>query len=181
MGAAADYVTIAASEDIEISGLRPHLVAMNMKWQWQTFESLTNQQLYQLLQLRSAVFVVEQQCVYQDLDGIDQQSWHLLGYDGGQLVGCLRIFINNNQSVIGRIVTAESHRGTGLGKEMMQQAMDYIQLHSDRFPQKIYLMAQHYLENFYQSFGFETSSEPFDEDGIPHIDMIYSLEVSDGE
>ncbi|MDF1795091.1 MAG: GNAT family N-acetyltransferase [Coxiellaceae bacterium] len=151
-----------------------------MKWQWQTFESLNNQQLYQLLQLRSAVFVVEQQCIYQDLDGIDQQSWHLLGYEDEQLVVYLRIFIDNNQSVIGRIVTAQSHRGKGLGKEMMQQAMDYIQLHNDRFPQKIYLMAQHYLEGFYQSFGFETTSEPFDEDGIPHIDMLYSLVEDDG-
>ncbi len=154
---------------------------MSIQWQWQPFDKLTNQQLYQLLQLRSSVFVVEQNCIYQDVDGIDQQSWHLLGYDGDQLVAYLRVFVKNDQSIIGRIVTAISHRGMGLGKEIMQQAMAYIRSHADRFPQSIYLMAQHYLEAFYQSFGFATHSEPYDEDGIPHIDMLYISVDADGE
>lgn len=144
---------------------------MNMEWRWFEFKQLTTQQLYDVMRLRCDVFVVEQRCAYQDLDGIDQQSWHLLGFTGKQLVAYARVFVSRDRAVIGRIVTDSSHRGVGLGRSLVLQAKAFIQEHPERFPQKMYMMAQQHLEGFYQSLGFETTSEPYDEDGILHIDM----------
>ncbi len=144
---------------------------MNIEWQCLPYRQLTTDQLYDILRLRSNVFVVEQECVYLDVDDLDQDSWHLLGYDGEQLALYARIFVQKGRSVIGRIVTASTHRGMGLGKEVMKQAMGFIRSRPEEFPETIYLMAQSHLEKFYQGFGFATISEPFDEDGIPHIDM----------
>lgn len=144
---------------------------MNIEWQCKPYRQLSVDQLYELLRLRSKVFVVEQQCVYLDIDDLDQNSWHLLGCDGGVLAVYARIFVQKGRSVIGRIVTAPSHRGVGLGKEIMHQAIAFIRSKPQELPKTMYLMAQHHLEKFYQSFGFNTISEPFDEDGILHIDM----------
>lgn len=143
---------------------------MNIQWQITAFTDLSLQQLYQLLQLRAQVFCVEQACAYQDLDGIDQQAMHLLGYDGDDLVAYARLFINaQGESVIGRIVNPLTHRGLGIGKMIMQRSLDFIR--EQRWPATVYLMAQQVMEGFYQSFAFETQSAPFDEDGIAHIDM----------
>ncbi len=144
---------------------------MNVEWRWFEFEQLTTQQLYDVLRLRCDVFVVEQKCAYQDLDGIDQQSWHLLGFAGKQLVAYARVFVSQERTVIGRIVTDLSCRGTGLGRHLVLQAKAFIKAHPERFPRQMYMMAQQHLEGFYQKLGFETTSEPYDEDGILHIDM----------
>jgi ElaA protein len=146
---------------------------MNLQWKYIPFNQLSLQALYRILALRSAIFVVEQDCPYQDLDGVDQTAEHLQAYDGDVLVGYLRIFIKDNETVIGRIVTASSHRGVGLGTLLMEKALDIVK--DDQYPKVIYLMAQQHLERFYGGFGFETHSDPYDEDGIPHIDMRLTI------
>ena len=147
---------------------------MNIQWQLQTFDELTNQALYALLALRSRVFVVEQACVYLDLDGIDQHSVHLLGYEQGQLVAYLRVFVQGEETVIGRIVTDPGYRGQGVARQIMAKVIDFIGNNS-LYPRQVYLMAQEHLQLFYQSFGFITQSQPFDEDGIMHVDMRLCL------
>ena len=144
-------------------------------WTWHCFEQLSNSQLYDLLKIRQDVFIIEQQCIYPDLDGLDINCLHLLGYDSGQLVAYLRLipadFHPSGNIALGRIISLASKRGLGIGKILMEQAMTYI---SEQFPhQKIQLSAQFHLLNFYQYFGFNVISEPYDEDGIKHIDMLY--------
>lgn len=147
---------------------------MSIRWNWQTFDQLTTNQLYELLQLRCDVFVVEQHCAYQELDGKDRKSWHLQGYQGQRLVAYARVFVDEyKRTVIGRIVAARSHRGIGLGRELVEQSMMFVQAKSGTFPSPIYMMAQKQLELFYQSMGFQTVSSPYNEDGILHIDMEY--------
>ena len=142
-----------------------------MKKTIKSFRQLTNTELYACLKLRSDVFVVEQQCVYPELDDVDQQAWHLLLQDEDRLAGYLRLFVEDEQSVIGRVVVAPQYRGQQLGRELMQEALMFI-ASSDGLPDKVYVMAQQHLEDFYQSLGFVTVTEPFDEDGILHVGMV---------
>lgn len=147
-------------------------------YQWRTFAELTTSELYQLLQLRQQVFVVEQHCPYLDADGLDQDAWHLLGRhtatERPELVACLRVIFpgkKHNGPAIGRLVTAPAVRGQGIGRELMLKALHDTTL---RYPgQPITISAQCYLEDFYLSLGFVTVSEPYDEDGISHVDMVY--------
>jgi ElaA protein len=142
-------------------------------WNWKSFQELSKQELYDLLALRANVFIVEQQSPYGDLDYRDQHSLHLLGKKDDKLAAYLRILPENvaypNAVSIGRFVTAAFVRGQGLGKEMMRHALLYLKTNGNKAP--IVISAQLYLEKFYQSFGFETRSEPYDEDGILHIKM----------
>jgi len=144
---------------------------------WLSFPELTTSQLYDLLRLRQEVFVVEQNCPYLDADGLDQQSLHLLAYAGTrqQLIGYLRCIqpgVKFEEAALGRLVTAEAVRGSGVARQMMQEA---IELAARRYPQiGIRISAQLYLEKFYTDLGFQTVSEPYDEDGIPHIEMLYA-------
>jgi len=144
-------------------------------WSWHQFQQLSVIQLYQLLKLRQQVFIVEQQCLYHDIDGLDLNCLHLLGYEGEQLVAYLRLipaaFHNSGNVSLGRILSCATKRGTGIGKALMQQAMQFLT--ENYASQKIQLSAQFYLLNFYQNFGFERISEPYDDDGILHIDMLY--------
>jgi ElaA protein len=146
-------------------------------WQWVRFPELRPDELYAALQLREAVFVVEQKCAYPDADGRDPQAWHLLGWlqDGDQrrLVAYARVFEPGARYVegsIGRIVTAQEVRRSGVGKKLMAEALRRIETLAPGQPVK--LAAQRYLENFYASFGFRTVSPPYEEDGIIHVDMI---------
>lgn len=151
----------------------PYISSMEMMWQTKAFSDLSTDELYALLQLRASVFVVEQRCPYQDLDNNDQISWHLMGRAREHpqvLAAYARLFVTEGEIVIGRLVTHESCRGMGLGRAMMQRALRVAETIPDG-PSTIYLMAQHYLESFYQSFGFVTMSEPYEEDGIAHVDM----------
>ena len=136
------------------------------------FSDLTLLELYAMLRLRAEVFVVEQHCVYQDLDNLDQDAWHLLGYDGETLIATARILKPGSHyaiPAIGRVVTAQSHRNTGAGKAVFQASLDETKR---LFPQhSIKIMAQSYLIKFYSSFGFAVASEEFLEDGIPHVEM----------
>ncbi|MEM9022174.1 MAG: GNAT family N-acetyltransferase [Bacteroidota bacterium] len=143
-------------------------------WRITAFEDLTVHELYTLLALRVSVFVMEQDCPYQELDGKDQEALHLLGYDAhGTLVATSRSLppgLAYPEASLGRVVTAPELRGTGLGKELMQRTLDLIRTRFGNVP--IRIAAQEYLERFYGSFGFDTITASYLWDGIPHVDMI---------
>lgn len=138
-----------------------------------SFEQLDNYTLYQMLALRSAVFCVEQNCVYQDADGKDQNAWHVLAYHQGQLAATCRILMPSESYAdacsIGRVASSPAHRGIGVGEKLMQVAVAQCQQLFPDWP--IRIGAQQYLEGFYQKFGFETISDSFLEDGIVHVTM----------
>ena len=144
-----------------------------MNWKLKTFDELTNHELYALLKLRSLVFVVEQNCVFQDMDDKDQQSLHLLGFEDGILAAYSRLLpagLSYTEASIGRVVTDPAFRRKGAGKELMQASIDKLEEALGKQP--IRIGAQLYLEAFYTSFGFHTNSEVYIEDGIPHIEML---------
>lgn len=146
---------------------------MKINWISKKFQELTVDELYELLRLRSEVFVVEQNCVFLDMDNKDQKCHHLLGWIGEDLVASVRIVpagISYKEPSIGRVVTSPKYRGTGAGKLLMEEAIDLtIQLHGN---QPIRIGAQLYLKKFYTSFGFEAEGEIYLEDGIEHIEML---------
>jgi ElaA protein len=144
-----------------------------MMWRECAFSELTVHELYKVLRLRTQVFVVEQQCVFQDMDGMDQRARHLLGTTGGELVAYARLFGPGEcfeQASIGRVVTAQSSRGTGVGRQLMHEAISSVERHWSRVP--IRIGAQCYLKRFYESFGFERDGDDYVEDGIPHLHML---------
>ena len=144
-----------------------------MQWQLKKFNELQVDELYAILQLRSIVFVVEQNCPYPDLDDKDQLSWHFMGWQNDQLVAYTRLLppgLSFEEASIGRVVTAPSIRRNGTGKILMQKSIE--QCHQLFGMGPIQIGAQRYLENFYESLGFEISGSPYLEDGIPHIHMI---------
>lgn len=140
------------------------------------FAQLTVDELYQLLRLRSEVFVVEQNCVFLDQDDKDQQCHHLLLYAHGQLAAYCRLVpagLSYAEPAIGRVITSPAFRGSGLGRKVMELA---IQGCKDLFgPQDIRIGAQTYALPFYRSLGFATDGETYDEDGIEHIEMVRKL------
>lgn len=147
---------------------------MTLTWTTQPFDSLTLPELYALLQLRSEVFVVEQTCAFQDIDGQDQAATHLLGHtETGELTAYARLFqagIVYPEASIGRVVVSPGFRRYGLGRELLQQAIGAVeQLFG---PQPIQIGAQLYLREFYESFGFWQTGDGYLEDGIPHIHMV---------
>lgn len=148
-----------------------------MTWQWLPFDALDRVQLYELLRLRSEVFVVEQNCVFQDMDGLDAQAMHLLGtceVNGApQLVAYVRCFpkgITFDEASIGRVVTRQSARANGLGHVLMAEAIRALQ--QQWGVQAIRIGAQAHLKNFYQRHGFADVGKPYVEDGIDHIEMV---------
>lgn len=145
-----------------------------MNWQFFSFDQLSLQQLHDLLALRSAVFVVEQACAFQDIDGLDPRAMHVLGVDDqGQLQACARCFpagVVYAEASVGRVVTAPAARGSGLGHVLMRQAVQ--QLEAQWGQQPIRIGAQAHLQAFYGSHGFVTDSEPYLEDGIWHVQML---------
>lgn len=146
-------------------------------WQWSPFTDLTRDDLYAIMQVRQDVFIVEQDCVYPDADGRDQDAWHLLGWRqqsaGRELVAYLRVLppgTKYNEAAIGRLLTTAAVRGSGAGRELTAEGLRYT---AHEFPDTdIRISAQLYLERFYRSFGFEAVTKPYDEDGIPHIEML---------
>ncbi len=145
-----------------------------MQWIPLTFSQLSTRQLYDILRLRSEVFVVEQECAYQDLDGHDMHAntLHLLGYRDDKLTAYARILdegVTYPEVAIGRVVTAHTERGNGAGHELIAQALLEIK---EKWPnQSVMMGAQSHLVDFYGKHGFKVSSEEYMEDGIPHIDM----------
>jgi ElaA protein len=149
-----------------------------IEWQRCGFHELTNVELYEVLAQRQKVFVLEQQCLYNDFDGLDVGAHHLVGWrrdanGGRELVAYLRVLAPGakyDEMSIGRVLTTEAARRTGAGRELLAQGIEYAEhLHPGH---RIRIGAQQYLEAFYQSFGFKTISEPYDEDGIMHVDML---------
>lgn len=142
-------------------------------WQCKSFGNLRAVELYRLLQLRAAVFVVEQNCAYLDPDDKDEFALHLMGWQGDMMVACARILpggVSYDEVSIGRVATASVIRRTGIGREIMHQAMFQIEAHFGLVP--IRISAQTYLEQFYAAFGFMRIGENYFEDNIPHVEML---------
>lgn len=147
-----------------------------LTWELKTFDELSANALFAILETRQAVFVVEQACAYPDIDELDKQAWHLVAWDEpAQVAAYARLLgpgIRYSQASIGRVLISKTMRSKGLAKELMHRAIEFIE---DRYPEhSIKIGAQTYLENFYQQLSFITTSDAYDEDGIMHIDMIRS-------
>jgi ElaA protein len=150
-------------------------MAAALNWHFKSFDALGAHELYALLQLRAEVFVVEQNCVFQDMDGSDAKAMHLLGMQSDKLVAYARCFnagIKFKEASIGRVITHASLRGTGAGHALMRQAIASMKLVWGVQP--IRIGAQARLENFYEQHGFKAASAPYIEDGIAHIEMLRS-------
>ena len=152
---------------------------MKLNWIVKKFEALTPYELYNIMWLRNEVFVVEQNCVYQDADYKDQKGWHLMGVDEeGRLMAYVRLLpvgvSYESEPSIGRVVTNPAARGTGVGRELMQIAIEQCKALFGNTAIKI--GAQYYLLKFYSSLGFEQTSEIYLEDNIEHIEMIRNCE-----
>jgi ElaA protein len=150
------------------------MTGVALSWTFERLENLAPRQVYDLLALRSAVFVVEQNCVFQDSDGVDDRCWHLLGHDQDQrLLAYLRIVdagVKYAEPSIGRVVTEPAVRGQGYGVVLMEEGIRRAQV---VWPGHIIRIgAQHRLEHFYQNFGFESIGDVYIEDDIPHIEML---------
>ena len=148
-----------------------------VRWQLSSYAALALNELYAILRLRQIVFVVEQECVYLDADDNDRDADHLLGWrdvdEAPELVAYARIFAPGTryaEASIGRVVTHPSARRSGVGRALMHEAIARVEaLHG---PVEIRIAAQCYLERFYSELGFTVAGEPFDEDGIPHVEMV---------
>ena len=147
------------------------------EWQWCAFADLAPGDLYEVLQKRQDVFILEQACLYPDMDGLDQGAHHLLGWriinGKRELAAYMRVLAPGAKYVemsLGRVLTAPLARGSGIGRELLAQGI----AHGERqHPgHRIRIGAQQYLEKFYAGFGFVTFSQPYDEDGIIHVDML---------
>ena len=143
-----------------------------MEWSLKKFHELTLDELYAILQLRSKVFIVEQNCIYNDVDGKDQLAWHLAVTENGKLIAYTRILppgVVYTGPAIGRVVILSSQRGSGLGRELMIRSIEHCE---NLFgPTSITLSAQAYLKKFYESLGFFATGDEYLDDGIPHIEM----------
>jgi ElaA protein len=146
---------------------------MNVTHKIKAFDQLTVYELYEVLKLRSEVFVVEQNCVFLDQDDKDQKCYHLMLYSDDQLVGYSRLVpagLSYTEMAIGRVVTSPSARGKGMGRIVMELAIEYC--HKLFGPGDIRLGAQTYALGFYASLGFVAEGDTYDEDGIEHIEMV---------
>lgn len=143
-----------------------------MQWKGKTFEQLTTTELFEIYKVRTAVFVVEQNCPYQEVDDKDLQAVHFFAKNAKNLTAYCRLIPAEDGVHIGRVLVAKENRGSGLARELVQKAMDYCSVHFSTQP--IHAQAQSYLQGFYESFGFKAVSGVYLEDGIPHLDMVYS-------
>ncbi|MEM5382492.1 GNAT family N-acetyltransferase [Paraburkholderia phymatum] len=150
----------------------------HIDWRWKAFDDLTNVEVYDMLAARAAVFVIEQNCLYGDVDGLDPDAWHLFAYgmpEAGaraKLAGYLRVLLpdaNEADIRIGRVLTTAGFRGQGLGSAMLERVLGHIYAQWPGTPVRLH--AQAHLQAFYGAFGFEPISEVHEEDGIPHIWM----------
>jgi ElaA protein len=144
-----------------------------MNWTLKPFDELTPKELYNILQLRNEVFIVEQNCPYQDLDNKDLYAFHLMGMEKNKLLAYSRLLapgISYSESSIGRVVSSPGARKSGMGKRLMTESIHQIKnlFHTDT----IRIGAQLYLKNFYESFGFIQQGDVYPEDNIPHIIML---------
>lgn len=146
---------------------------MALKWKISRFAELSASELYDVLQLRSEVFVVEQDCVYQDIDGKDQKALHLMGHFGDRIVAYARLFGKGDYfdlASVGRVVIAKEFRDHKWGHDLMRMAITAVHREFDAVD--IEISAQLYLRKFYEFHGFEAIGDTYLEDDIPHIKMI---------
>ena len=146
----------------------------NIKWFCKRFTELEVKELYELMKLRSEVFVVEQNCVYLDADGKDEKSFHFYGVENDSIVAYTRLLppgLSFKEASIGRVLTAPSQRRRGLGIELMEKSIS--KTHELFETATIKIGAQLYLKSFYEGLGFLKCSNEYDEDGIPHMEMIF--------
>ncbi len=148
---------------------------MNLEFKWSRLEFFTAFELYEIIKARESVFVVEQNCPYQETDELDPHAWHLSVWVNGELTAYARVVdpgIKSNQPSIGRVMTLKKFRGQKIGRALMEEAIKFTE---QKYPgNDIKISAQVYLQKFYESLGFNIFGESYDEDGIPHIDMIKS-------
>lgn len=149
-----------------------------ISWRLARFEELSPREVHDIVRARIEVFVVEQRCAFRDLDGLDPECWHLTGVSpsslgGGELVAYCRLVPPGTKFAepsIGRVLTTGPARRSGAGRELMRRAVE----HATRLwpGRALRIGAQQYLEHFYGEFGFVTASQPYDEDGIVHVEMV---------
>ncbi len=146
---------------------------MSIRFEVKRFDQLSTEELYKILRLRAEVFVVEQDCVYQDIDDKDQKAIHVIGYKNDDVVAYTRIFDDGDyfeNASIGRVVVSKDERQYGYGHDLMKKSIEAI--HEVFHKNKIKISAQTYLKKFYETHGFIQIGEEYLEDGIPHIGMI---------
>lgn len=145
-----------------------------MKWHIKQFNELDPYEIYEILKVRNEVFVVEQKCIYQDIDDKDKSSYHLFAADKGVVIAYLRILEKGSsydEISIGRVLIDKEYRSQGLAREIMLNAIDFIE--NNLGEDTIRISAQEYLTRFYCSLGFKIVSDMYLEDDIPHIEMLY--------
>ncbi len=138
------------------------------------FDELTINELYEILKLRNDIFIVEQKCLYQDVDDRDKNSYHLMIKKKDEIIAYLRILekdVSFEEISFGRVMVKENYRGKGISRQLIQDAIDFIQNYLKEY--EIRIEAQYYPINFYSSFGFVTIGDKFLSDGIEHIEMYY--------
>lgn len=140
-----------------------------------SFDQLTTQELYDLLELRQQVFILEQQCFYLDIDGKDQTAQHFLHYGANRTLDAyLRLRVLEDNAFIQRVIVTKQRRGHGLASSLLREALAYITAHH---PDKtVRLSSQLYCSGFYANLGFKPVSEPYDDEGIMHVDMQLTME-----
>ena len=146
---------------------------MKLEFRWSRIENLSSLELFSIIKARESVFVVEQRCPYQETDDMDLYSWHLTASLANQLAAYVRVIepgIKYEQPSIGRVMTVSEFRNLKIGRSLMNEAIRFTEAQYPRMGIKI--SAQLYLQKFYESLGFESVGEPYDEDGIQHIDMV---------
>ncbi|WP_404407519.1 GNAT family N-acetyltransferase [Jeotgalibacillus malaysiensis] len=150
-----------------------------MEWKVNRFDELTARELHDILKARVDIFVVEQNCAYHEVDGYDPESWHLQLKIDGKLAAYARLMkagTKYNKASIGRIIVLEEFRSRNLGRQLVQKSINVMKEWGTK---EIMLQGQTYLRNFYSSFGFEEVSSEYLDDGIPHVDMLLTIESTE--
>ncbi|WP_410499569.1 GNAT family N-acetyltransferase [Chitinibacter sp. S2-10] len=151
---------------------------MDIVWRWYRFDEFDTPTLFKYLRLRQAVFIVEQACAYPDIDDLDLVSTHLLGWQNDEIVACLRLVppgLKYVEPSLGRVITAVSARNTGVGNMLIKQGLMGA---AEQYPAcNNRIGAQAHLQGFYGRHGFVTVSDEYDEDGIAHVDMLWTANV----
>ncbi len=152
---------------------------MDLVFQWKRLDDLSTREMYAIIQAREAVFVVEQECAYQDVDGLDLDSWHLSVLKDGELAAYARVVepgLKYDEPSIGRVLTLTKFRSLKIGYALVAEAIRFTEVH---YPGTgIRIGAQAHLQKFYGSLGFQPVGEIYDEDGIPHIDMVKAAVIA---
>ena len=150
---------------------------MELFWTYKKFEDISGEEMHEILATRQSVFIVEQKCVYQDADELDRGSWHLLGRSvDGTIIAYGRVNFpgsRHREPSLGRILTSKDARGLGAGREVVRRCLE---LCKRQYPElNIRISAQIYLIDFYSDFGFQEVGEPYDDEGVEHIDMVMNV------